>query len=265
MEHYLFKDKNEEITIYTNAESETDNCILWQLTNKKEIVEIEQNLEINSTDNGLFNTSLTLPDNDCYVFGLFNEEPIVIKVGQPKNLLLYYGDATGLNVDYSIVENSGELITTGVMEELANGFYYVDVADYEQNIIIIDDTPYPIRPYNKQSIASVSGTIKLQNNAWQLIAIPVKNSNIKEYFVDRLADKYNVAPEDMIEICSAFFGNEGRFRSYIPGVTNPNTSNNFPLVYEDDGNYEVTGFWVKLKDMTGIISDVDNIIFEWEA
>jgi len=121
------------------------------------------------------------------------------------------------------------------------------------------------RGYGPSSSGTLSGTISLQNNRWQLIAIPVQEQNVKEYFVDRLAVKYNLAPKEMIEICNAFFGSDNLFRSYIPGVTNPNSPNNFPLVYNDNGNLEVTVFWVKLKDLSGIVPEPDNIVFDWST
>jgi hypothetical protein len=119
--------------------------------------------------------------------------------------------------------------------------------------------------YGTESTGQLSGTINLQNNRWQLIAIPVQDVKVKEYFVDRLADKYGLQPEEMIEICNAFFGSDNLFRSYIPGVTNPDSANNFPLVYNDNGSLEVTGFWVKMKDLTGLVPDVNDIVFEWST
>jgi len=110
---------------------------------------------------------------------------------------------------------------------------------------------------------SCSGTIKIQNNAWQLIAIPRNVGNVKEYFVDRLATSYGVAPESLIDICNTYIGGEGRFRSYIPGVTNAATSNNFPLIYDDGVNREITGFWVKTFDFTAATGH-DALLFSWE-
>jgi hypothetical protein len=109
-----------------------------------------------------------------------------------------------------------------------------------------------------------SGTIKIQNNAWQLIAIPKEDSKVKEYFVDALSSKYNCEATDIIDICSCYFGDEDRFRSYIPGVTKPETSNNFPLIYTDDTNNEITGFWVKTKDFSSLLSQ-NYLIYEWNS
>lgn len=110
------------------------------------------------------------------------------------------------------------------------------------------------------------GTIKIQNNVWQMIAIPVRNVNIKEYFLDVLDSKIKVSDDtksvsDVIEVANCYLGNENQFRSYVPGFTNATSINNFPLVYNDEGNFEVTAFWIKTKNFTEFYDQ--DLIFEW--
>jgi len=117
-----------------------------------------------------------------------------------------------------------------------------------------------------------SGEIQIEANTWQLISIPVRYgywdmsqhklvhdgvtvARIKNYFFDQIEDKYG-DPANFIEIANTFFGDEGYYRAYIPGVTNPNSDNNFPLAYVDGARVEYTGFWVKS------ISSSD-IVIEW--
>lgn len=124
---------------------------------------------------------------------------------------------------------------------------------------------------------SLSGSIYLENG-WQLICIPTINgyynsgiikdsttANIKNYFINQIIEKLNLTSEtelsQYIEVINCFIGKNSNsiFQSYIPGVTNPNSSGNFQLAYVDPNSlkYEFTAFWVK------IIKPI-NILIEWE-
>jgi len=106
-----------------------------------------------------------------------------------------------------------------------------------------------------------NGIIELEVG-WQLISIPIQygywdssihshihdNSTIakiKNYIVDQIEDIQGVAANTLIEIFNAYPGDLNAFLSFIPGVTNPLSSNNFPLTYEDGAFREILGFWVK--------------------
>lgn len=267
MQHSAIRSVSESVTLFSKTDSSNDECLLWSLLNDGTFSQIQYTPNIQQVDDNLYSTDITLPDYDCTVFALFKEQPIVISVGSPDKFFVYYRVEEGKIVPYEHISDSGDAISSGNLDELTNGFYCHRVEGYDNSIIIVDDRPYPIRiPYNIGTVdCSSSGHIKIENNVWQLISIPVKDVSVKEYFVDRLASKYSASPEDMIEICTAYFGDENKFRSYIPGVTNPATANNFPLVYEDSGNMEITGFWVKTKDMTGIVPDTEDIVFDWSS
>lgn len=264
MQHSAIRNKNETVTIFARTRNTSDECLVSKLFSDGSFHSINYTPNIHNLGDDLYSTDITLPNEDCIVYILFKKQPIVIIVGSPSKSFLYYRVNTGQNIPYNIVSDSGDAISSGTMNELSNGFYFVDVSEHNGSIITVDNKSFPIRfPYS--GAGALYGTIKIQNNTWQLISIPRNNANVKEYFVDRLANKYGANAEDIIDICTAYFGNENKFRSYIPGITNPSTSNNFPLVYSDGSSREITGFWVKTKDMTGIVSDIDNIIFEWSS
>jgi hypothetical protein len=114
-----------------------------------------------------------------------------------------------------------------------------------------------------------TGRIKLNNNAWQLISIPVKGKNIKEYFLDNIEAQIQAIDStktvaDVVERCSAYPGHIDDFLTFVPGVTNPLGENNFPLVIDDGTNiHEVSGFWVRVLDYY-IITGGTDIVFEWD-
>jgi len=106
-----------------------------------------------------------------------------------------------------------------------------------------------------------SGTIELEVG-WQLISIPIQygywdasahahvhddttTAKIKNYVVDQIEDIQGVDCNTLIEIFNTYPGDVGGFLSFVPGVTNPLSSNNFALTYVDGTYNEVMGFWVK--------------------
>lgn len=263
MRHSAIRQKNETVSLFAKTNNTSEDCIVSKILSDGTFSSVSYTPNIISVDTNMFSTDIQLPDEDCTLFILFKGQPIVIIVGSPEKFFIYYRIETGQSVLYEHIYDNGDNISQGLLAELSNGFYALKINDYPDSIVIVDDKPYPVRLPYENIVYDMSGTIKIQNNVWQLISIPVSGEKVKEYFVDRLASKYSVAPEDMIEICTAYFGDENRFRSYIPGVTNPSTSNNFPLVYDDSNSSEISGFWVKIKDLTGLVSNVDNVIFDW--
>lgn len=168
---------------------------------------------------------------------------------------------------FTIVDNGGGVIQTGTLGSINTNFYQITL---NQDAIEADQFSVVLPNYDTVSINSISdanntdvpskGTILLNSNVWQQIAIPVYDKNIKEEFCDRLAEKYNTDASDIIEICTAYFGSENKFRSYIPNVTSPNSSNNFPLIFTDGGSDEISGVWVKMKDLS---SFGGTLLYEW--
>ena len=106
------------------------------------------------------------------------------------------------------------------------------------------------------------GAVIQIEKGWQLLSIPIKNgffdktkgvlvhntnilANIQNYILDQIEYLYNVKAEDYIMIANTYTGDNQFFYNYIPGVTNPLSSNNFNFVYDDNGNEEYVGFWIK--------------------
>jgi len=123
--------------------------------------------------------------------------------------------------------------------------------------------------FNSSTTCTGSGTIRLNNNNWQLIAIPVENKTVGNYFIPKVADAiktYDVDKDasDVIEVCSAYPGHINKFLSYIPGFTLDSSEHNFNLTMVDGVDIkEVTGFWIKVKNYYSITDDVD-ILIDWD-
>ena len=261
------KSKDANIPLYSFSD-QADNLLIIKLNNDGSHEEIPHNEPSFSITDNLTGTSIRTPDEDCILCMIYRGQPIVSNIGLPLKKFVYYAVDNEMQIAYTHINSiNGDVYSEGFLSEVDNGFYFlnIDISE-ESSIVIVNEIPYLVKTHLEEVIEErTSGSIKIQNNVWQLIAIPREGAKVKEYFVDRLAEKYSLAPEEMIETCVAFFGSENRFRAYIPNVTNPTTSNNFPLVLVDDGIREISGFWVKIKDLDGKIGDIDNIIFDWES
>jgi hypothetical protein len=254
----------ETVTLFAHTSDSGSECLAWRINQDGSFEQIQYTFSITEVSTNLFSTDLTLPDDECTIVVLLKKQPIVVTTGGTQTFFVYYRVNIGQSVQYKIILDNGDDVTEGVLDELEEGFYFKDITSYNDSIIIVDNRHFPIRlPYPAIQDCPEAGSIKIESGVWQLISIPVPDVKVKEYFVDRLAEKYSISDTDIVEICSAYFGDENKFRSYIPGVTNSETTNNFPLVYADSGNNEITGFWAKIKDLTDIVPDVDNVIFEW--
>jgi len=113
-----------------------------------------------------------------------------------------------------------------------------------------------------------TGRIRLNNNVWQLIAVPVQNKNVNDYFLNNIEAQIQTydgdkTVTDVIEVVNAYPGHRDKFFSFVPGVTNVSSESNFPLTIDDGSIKEVTAFWVKMKDYYSITNNED-IIFEWD-
>jgi len=113
------------------------------------------------------------------------------------------------------------------------------------------------------------GNIDLNNDAWQLLAIPVDDKTIGDYFVARVdaaIKEYDStkSASDVIEVCSAYPGHINKFLSYIPGFTEASSIHNFSLVMADSGGIkEITGFWIRVKNYYPITGG-ESIVVPWD-
>lgn len=118
---------------------------------------------------------------------------------------------------------------------------------------------------------TLSGSIGLDINRWQEIAIPVTGVRVKEYFLDRVLSTVQIQTptatlEDIFEVVKAFPANDatqGTTLAFVPGVTNPAASGNFYLITQDGTSDEITGFLCKTRDYSNVYTG--EIVFEWDS
>jgi hypothetical protein len=287
---YQLREKGQLTKFTTNAKTAdgTDSFEIYKIDNNGKLHDITpSDVTIDSLDNGSYKrVKLNVPDEDCYIFSLFNDEPLFLRVGVPTlRIFVYTNGETGLTIDYKLKDFNGDSLDNGTMDEVkdsdsnSNGVYaYVpgDIGDAIFEAYINDEmitAPTPIHVPYVFDTASLRGKIAFEKDKWMLIAVPIKGKRVYDGVVKPLEDKYNVKGEDLFLVFNAYpatIKQSGRFLSFVPGVTSTTSEHNFKLMYEDednDGNkiYEITGFWAKTKNYT-IDSDDNKIaILEWDA
>jgi hypothetical protein len=109
--------------------------------------------------------------------------------------------------------------------------------------------------YGDTSTSSLGGEIQIEEDRWQMITIPViygswnasvhqivndgqTIATIKNYVFDQIADIMGGPVENYIASAHTYIGDNNYFYNYIPSVTNPLSSHNFPLAYDDEGRIE---------------------------
>jgi len=176
-------------------------------------------------------------------------------------------DYTGGDVTIFV---NGQLLATRDIEDHVYGFEVK--LDDEDNVYflefytVLEDEEHLYVLYDGEGDGNFAGegTISVEANVWQLIALPLENqvwldgkmqksdeqSTIKNCVVDQLEDVYDRPAEELFKVANCAIGDEGgQLRNYIPGFTKDTSVHNFPLVYIDDNgdttSKEIVGFWIR--------------------
>ena len=275
MQTYSLVERGQLCKFTTNAvdPSGSDTFKIYKITEDNQLVDITpDDVSISDLGNNIKRVELNAPDEDCYIFSLFNQEPLFLRVGVPTLRAFFYaGGKEGLSINYKYLDFEGNELDSGTLEELSNGIYYYTPDDAGDNIILADGfAPAPLHvPYVVDRVG-MSGKIRFEKDRWMLLAIPKKGTKIADV-AKEVADKYGVNPDDLFRVFNAYPSTNsqyGEFLSYVPGVTSSTSKHNFSLVYkdtDDNGNtiYEITGFWCKTKNYD--IGDDVIAEYEWHA
>jgi len=103
------------------------------------------------------------------------------------------------------------------------------------------------------------GSIQLEYG-WQLVAIPIEHgywssashthvhdevtvAKFENYVLDQITDLYGAG---VVEVANTYPGDLNAFYSYVVGSTPSTSPHNWQLIYDDSGNKEISGFWIKI-------------------
>jgi hypothetical protein len=68
-------------------------------------------------------------------------------------------------------------------------------------------------------------------------------AKFKNYVLDQITDLYGTG---IVEVANTYPGDLQAFYSYVVGSTPESSPHNWQLVYDDGGNKEISGFWIKV-------------------
>lgn len=261
MEHNSSKLHGENIDIFSYA-TNIYKFKMYKIGNDGVLYDITPDYEIISIGQDLSKVNVTLPSEDTIVCCVFNEQPIVLRVGKPDVRYIFYTKYPQDYLPYTRVDTIGNLIEAGNLEEYGVGFYGFVPSDLVYSIINVKGVITPLAvPYDVNKACGNDGTILLQRGVWQMIAIPV-DANVYDGFLNRLEEQSGVPIADLIEVVNCYRGDLNKFLSFVPGLTNYESIHNFPLTYKDNESLEIVAMWVKCKQW---IHTADDVVFEWET
>jgi len=219
---------------------------------------------INTIEN-FFKVEISTPDEDCYLIIQWGSHTEFMRVGNPP---LYVMLSSQTDISYKQFDYDGSELDSGDATHIDNNFYYINPSSIDPSFFVLNDRHIITLVVPSCDVAtSSSGRIHLQENAWQMIAINVEGVKVKEYLLDKLAEICDTDTENIVKRVSAYFGDENKFTSFIPAVTDSESSKNFELVRTDASNdlevKEITAFWIKMLDYKTYYDD--ELIFEWDS
>lgn len=261
MQSSQLRQRKEAITMFSNS-NKPDSLQTFKFDSDYNFTDIsDPSPVISSMNNGHKKYIFTAPDEDCQICSIFNGYPVMMSIGSPEVRFLHYEGKTNQTIPFQRIDDSGNVLDTGNLTELSNGFYYHVPTDLGLSIYIVHGRSHILKVPYIVGGGSLSGKILLQKDKWQLIAVP-KQGKIYEDFVQYIETKYSVVGSDIFEVFNAYpatITQSSEFLSFIPGVTSPLTKHNFPLVMTDaNDEQEIIGFWCKTKNYEG-----SELVYDW--
>ena len=218
--------------------------------------------------------TITTPSTDCVLLYIINGCPGFIQVGNATSNVYYY--STNLE-DRDVLYNSysplNVLLSSGKMTKLGNGIYSYNIGLANYYFIDFIDKASTGDEYESvyyysiaNDVSNSSGTITLQPNRFQMVAIPNKTKDIG-YFVDLVNAKLlslgsTLTAKDIIQVTKAYPSNatlHDAYQVYVPGTSGD--SSKFKLMIQDGSIYEINPFFVK----TGSFGSLTEISITWNA
>lgn len=260
MQHNATKQLGENIDIFSYA-TNINEFLMYKLTNDGALLSLMSNYVIESIGQDLSKVNVTLPEDDCIVFCLFNNQAVFIRVGNPIVRYLVYSEEVHQAIAFTRVDTLGIELEASNLFEYGHGVYGFIPSDHIFSIIQCKHLMTPLAvPYDVNKACGNDGLITLQRGVWQMIAIPV-DANVYDGFLNKLEEQANEPIIDLVEVVNCYRGDLNKFLSFVPGVTNQDSLHNFPLTYDDSGSLEIVAMWVKCKQW---IHTAEDITFRWE-
>ena len=260
MRHTDFRDKNSAFNIISDSKSIT-KVFKFMLGSDLELLHTLEATEIAN----YYTTAVSTPNEDCFLLLKSEKGCSIIRVGNPDILVVAYAEDVNLTLPYKQLSSAdGAKLDEGNLTEIGEGFYYVKPASYIKSFFDLGNGILKtlVVPYKINATATNRGTVRLESNRFELIAIPIKNATVAEYFLAKVEEVTGKSASESIELVKAYPSNSissGKWLVYIPNVTKDTSINNFKLIEDDNGADAYVPFLVKTKVLD------EPIVIEWES
>lgn len=251
MEHNRTKAKGETVSIFAYS-LDLGTFSMYKITENVAIDITPLEVSIESIGNDIYKTTVTLPNEDCIVCTLLNEQAMFLRVGEPEIRYCLYTGKVNSTIPYQRLQEDGSYISSGNLVEYGYGIYGFKPSTLEYGIIecagekVALDVPYGSMYINN----STSGVIRLESDRFEMISMPVKGRTVNDYFIAKIEEVTGKAAIESIDFVKAYPSNttsSGKYIGFVPGVTNPDSSYNFKLVEDDGGQDAHVPFFVRTK------------------
>ena len=110
MQHSLIRAKNETVKLFSHkkASRASGALIVYQFNYHEGITDITPAYTISNLNTNYYSTEIVTPNESCYLLILFNNNPIVLRVGSPKLQFIYWTKRNAL-IDYKHYNEFGAL------------------------------------------------------------------------------------------------------------------------------------------------------------
>lgn len=159
---------------------------------------------------------------------------------------------------YEVIDGNSSQLTSGAGVEFSYPFQYegsyklvlksTDAeGDWSEKEDLFDIT---FSECSSSGGVSGSGIIRLESDRFEMVSVPVEGRTVAGYFIAKLEEVTGKAAIESIDFVKAYPSNSvsnGKYVGFVPGVTNPASSNNFNLVEDDNGSIAHVPFFVRTK------------------
>lgn len=271
MEHSEIRGKNELVSVFCRVPDPPNVVEVFKFDDS--LIKIDKNFPIFDLGNLYYRTELITPNSDCFLCIKFGEYPVFIRVGSPIIRFFFYGIEEGKSIQCKVFNAiNGMTIDDCFLTDIGKGFYQYTPLSLGLSIIEVMGIPFLLKVPYIYTYGKSQGSLILQNDTWQLIALPTETVEeeqalVNNGFLDQIVQLTGRPSEDSISVCNAYIGGENKFRSFVPGITPIESEHNFPLIYTDTSNgknvKEITGFWVKTKNYKAFYPE--DLVINWNT
>lgn len=238
----MIKNRNDNLDIIiTNDNISID---VYKLVYGNDAVDITPIRDIITIDTNLYKQSLTLPNEDCVVIVKVGTKYSIVKVGVDIGEIFYPYHLENQDINYKRYSTDGVKLEDKSMTYRGYNIYSVYPNSIEDSIIKIDNS---LEYKYISPISASGGTLILNKNTWNLVAINVEDMRISS-FIDAVG-------AENIDIANAF--NNGSYLNFKVGQTDANSTNDFFVTRTDGDVTEIQPFFIKVKDIP------NDITYEW--